>query len=148
MFSKDKDEVMATKLKKILYAEDEEDIRAIAQIALEDLGGFTVKYCANGQDALSAAQTFIPDLILLDVMMPFKDGPTTLQELRQLKDFSSIPAVFMTAKIQAQEIEEYKKWALWMSSPSRLILWNLQTSLIKYGSNIMEKYIIDYRSFF
>lgn len=109
MFSKDKDEVMATKLKKILYAEDEEDIRAIAQIALEDLGGFTVKYCANGQDALSAAQTFIPDLILLDVMMPFKDGPTTLQELRQLKDFSSIPAVFMTAKIQAQEIEEYKK---------------------------------------
>ncbi len=109
MFRKDKDEVMATKLKKILYAEDEEDIRAIAQIALEDIGGFAVKYCANGQDALSAAQTFLPDLILLDVMMPFKDGPTTLQELRQLKDFSSIPAVFMTAKIQAQEIEEYKK---------------------------------------
>lgn len=103
-----KDEFMA-KLKKILYAEDEEDIRAIAQIALEDIGGFTVKYCTNGQEALSAAQTFIPDLILLDVMMPLKDGLSTLRELRQIQKFSSIPAVFMTAKIQAQEIEEYKK---------------------------------------
>ncbi|KTD41791.1 response regulator [Legionella parisiensis] len=100
---------MTTKLKKILYAEDEEDIRAIAQIALEDIGDYEVKYCSNGQDVLSAAQTFTPDLILLDVMMPFKDGPTTLQELRKLNSFSSIPAVFMTAKIQTQEIEEYKE---------------------------------------
>ncbi len=101
--------VMKTELKKILYAEDEEDIRAIAQIALEDIGGFEVKYCTNGEDALTAAQTFIPDLILLDVMMPIKDGPTTLHELRGLNEFSAIPAVFMTAKIQAQEIKEYKE---------------------------------------
>ncbi|CEK12141.1 response regulator [Legionella hackeliae] len=100
---------MTKKLKNILYAEDEEDIRLIAQIALEDIGGFSVKYCTNGEEVLSIAQTFIPDLILLDVMMPLKDGPTTLSELRQVKGFSSIPAIFMTAKIQANEIEEYKE---------------------------------------
>ena len=97
-----------TELKTILYAEDEADIRDIARIALEDIGGFTVRYCSNGQEALEAAKEFRPDLVLLDVMMPEMDGPTTLRALRKMDDFSSIPAIFMTAKIQANEIEEYK----------------------------------------
>lgn len=95
-------------LKTILYAEDEEDIRAIAQIALEDIGGFTVKYCLDGLKALELAKTFIPDLLLLDVMMPRMDGPTALKELRKIPDFSTIPVIFMTAKIQTNELEEYK----------------------------------------
>ncbi|MCE0722439.1 MULTISPECIES: response regulator [Legionella] len=95
-------------LKKILYAEDEADIRAIAQIALEDIGGFTVKYCSNGKKILEAAKEYIPDLLLLDVMMPEMDGPTTLRELRKNPDFIKIPVIFMTAKIQIKEIEEYK----------------------------------------
>jgi two-component system OmpR family response regulator len=99
---------MDKELKKILYAEDEEDIRSIARIALEDIGGFTIKYCANGEEALMTAQTFIPDLLLLDVMMPGMDGPTTLKELRKNPKLSHIPAIFMTAKIQAEEINEYK----------------------------------------
>ncbi|HBI21457.1 MAG TPA: hypothetical protein DDY37_02540 [Legionella sp.] len=100
---------MSTKaLKTILYAEDEEDIRAIAQIALEDIGGFTVRYCANGHEALDASHDFIPDLLLLDVMMPGIDGPTALRELRKQSQFSDIPAIFMTAKIQSNEIEDYK----------------------------------------
>ena len=100
---------MANKeLQKILYAEDEDDIRAIAQIALEDIGGFTVTYCSNGQKMVEAAQNFIPDLLLLDVMMPEMDGPTTLRELRKLPEFSDIPAIFMTAKIQSNEVADYK----------------------------------------
>ncbi|CAM2842858.1 two-component response regulator [Legionella steigerwaltii] len=95
-------------LKKILYAEDEEDIRAIAQIALEDIGGFSVRYCSNGKKILEAAKEYIPDLLLLDVMMPEMDGPTTLRELRKNPDFIKIPAIFMTAKIQSNEIEDYK----------------------------------------
>lgn len=95
-------------LKKILYAEDEEDIRSIAQIALEDIGGFTVEYCSNGGAVLEKAKMFMPDLLLFDVMMPKMDGPTTLRELRKLPQFLSIPAIFMTAKIQASEIDEYK----------------------------------------
>lgn len=96
------------KLRRILYAEDEDDIRAIAQIALEDIGGFTVRYCANGREVLATIKEFTPDLVLLDVMMPEMDGPTTLRELRKLHNMSEIPAVFMTAKIQTNEIEEYK----------------------------------------
>lgn len=96
------------KLRKILYAEDEDDIRAIAQIALEDIGGFEVRYCSNGRKTLEQAKDFIPDLLLLDVMMPEMDGPTTLKELRKRPDFTQIPAIFMTAKIQRDEVEEYK----------------------------------------
>ncbi|MCW8398542.1 response regulator [Legionella sp. PATHC038] len=95
-------------LKKILYAEDEEDIRAIAQIALEDIGGFTVRYCSNGKKILEEAIEYIPDLLLLDVMMPEMDGPTTLREIRKNPNFIKIPAIFMTAKIQNNEIEDYK----------------------------------------
>ncbi|MGL5743035.1 MAG: response regulator [Legionella sp.] len=95
-------------LKRILYAEDEDDIRAIAQIALEDIGGFEVKYCANGLKILEVAKEYTPDLLLLDVMMPEMDGPTTLRALRKIPDFGTIPAIFMTAKIQSNAIDEYK----------------------------------------
>lgn len=95
-------------LKKILYAEDEEDIRTIAKIALEDIGGFTVCYCSDGQQALAAAKNFSPDLLLLDVMMPVMDGPTALKELQKIEQFSVTPAIFMTAKIQTNELLEYK----------------------------------------
>lgn len=95
-------------LKTILYAEDEDDIRVIAQIALEDIGGFTVHYCPDGNVALETAKHITPDLLLLDVMMPEMDGPTTLTHLRKIKDYSAIPAIFMTAKIQANEIADYK----------------------------------------
>lgn len=95
-------------LNKIIYAEDEEDIRAIAQIALEDIGGYSVKYCANGFDVLEAVKIFTPDLFLLDVMMPLMDGPSALRELKKNPNWVNVPTIFMTAKIQPNEIEEYK----------------------------------------
>lgn len=99
---------MDRQLKNILYAEDEGDIRAIAQIALEDIGLFSVRYCVNGREALEAVKDYTPDLFLLDVMMPEMDGPTALSELRKIDECAGIPAIFMTAKIQANEIDEYK----------------------------------------
>lgn len=99
---------MLHELNKILYAEDEPDIRSIAQIALEDLGGFSVEYCNDGKDIIAIAMKFKPDLFLLDVMMPGKDGLAVLRELRQVPLFANTPAVFMTAKIQPNEIAEYK----------------------------------------
>lgn len=95
-------------LKKILYVEDEPDIQAIAQIALENVGGFELKICGSGQEAIQQAPGFEPDLILLDVMMPGMDGPTTLQELRKLDKLAKTPVMFMTAKVQPQEIEHFK----------------------------------------
>lgn len=92
----------------ILYAEDEEDIRLIAQIALEDIGGFSVTWCSDGAKVLIESERMIPDLILLDVMMPKLDGPSTLRELRKRPGYATIPAIFMTAKIQPAEVDEYK----------------------------------------
>ena len=95
-------------LQKILYVEDEPDIQAVAQIALEAVGGFTLKTCSSGQEALDSALEFGPDLILLDVMMPGMDGPTALKELKKMPELADVPAIFMTAKVQPQEVEFFK----------------------------------------
>jgi CheY-like chemotaxis protein len=97
-----------SKIEKILYVEDEKDIQMIAQIALQDIGGFTLEVCSSGDEAISKAQEFSPDLILLDVMMPGLDGPQTLQELRKIDATANTPVIFMTAKVQPQEIQYYK----------------------------------------
>ena len=95
-------------LERILFIEDDTDIQKIAKLALEALGGFSVLACNSGREALAAVAGFAPDLILLDVMMPGMDGPATLKALRQLPGVDVIPAVFMTARVQAHEIADYK----------------------------------------
>jgi two-component system OmpR family response regulator len=95
-------------LQRILYVEDEPDIQAVAKLALEMVGGFTVKICSSGEEALREAVIFAPDLILLDVMMPGMDGPTTLSALRALPELTAVPVLFMTAKVQPQELARYK----------------------------------------
>lgn len=95
-------------LHRIMYVEDELDIQAVATLALEALGGFTVKVCSSGQEALASIAEFAPDLVLLDVMMPGMDGPATLKILRAMPDTAKIPVIFMTAKVQPSEVQEYK----------------------------------------
>ena len=97
-----------SELKRILYVEDEPDIQAVAKMALEMVGGFTVRICSSGEEALGVAADFAPDLILLDVMMPGMDGPSTLKALRNLPSLAKIPVAFMTAKVQPQEVEQYR----------------------------------------
>ncbi len=97
------------KLKKILYVEDDSCIQLVAKLALEDVGGLQVMICSSGQEAIGAAADFAPDLLLLDVMMPGLDGPSTLQQLRQLSATAETPAIFMTAKVQPQEIAELQQ---------------------------------------
>lgn len=99
---------MAARLQKILYVEDEQDIRTIACLALEKVGKFTVMACGSGEQAIARAPRFAPDLFLLDVMMPGMDGPTTLARLRELPRGAGVPAIFMTAKVQPQEIDALK----------------------------------------
>ena len=100
--------MLASELQRILYVEDEPDIQAVAQIALESVGGFTLKVCQHGQQALAEAAAFKPDLLLLDVMMPDMDGPTTLAELHKQPELAHIPAIFMTAKVQPQEVAQLR----------------------------------------
>ena len=98
-----------TALQRILHVEDEPDIQEVARLTLESMGGFTVETCGSGQEALDKAPGFAPDLILLDVMMPGMDGPATLRELRKLPEIAETAIVFMTAKAQTHEIEEFKQ---------------------------------------
>ena len=100
---------MTEKLSRILYIEDEPDIQAVARLALEMVGGFTLEVCSSGAEALEKAAAFKPQLILSDVMMPGMDGPTTLKKLREIAETATIPAVFMTAKVQPTEVAQYKE---------------------------------------
>lgn len=100
---------MAEELTRILYVEDEPDIQTVAQLALEMVGGFTLETCSSGAEALGKIAAFNPQLILMDVMMPGMDGPTTLEKLRELPQFAHTPTIFMTAKVQSSEVAGYKK---------------------------------------
>ncbi len=93
---------------KILYVDDEPDIRTVVQFSLEDEDGIELKLCASGQEALELVQSYQPDLLLLDVMMPGMDGPTTLQRMRELPGMMTVPAVFITAKVRPSEVDEFK----------------------------------------
>lgn len=96
-------------MERILHVEDEEDIREVARVALEAIGGFTVESVESGRAALERVGPFAPQVILLDVMMPVMDGPMTLRELRNRPETANVPVIFMTAKVQAHEIEQYLK---------------------------------------
>src|SRR5487761_2017821 len=100
---------MGRDLKRILYVEDEGDIRTVTAMALEAVGGFTVITCSSGTEALAAAPDANADLVLLDVMMPGMDGVATLSALRGLPRTADTPVIFMTAKVQASEIQYYMR---------------------------------------
>lgn len=94
-------------LYRILAVEDEEDIVRILELSLGQIGKFDVTVCRSGQEALSAVPTFRPELLLLDFMMPGMDGLTLMGELRKLPETRDVPVIFLTAKSQPYEVEEY-----------------------------------------
>ena len=96
-------------LKKILFVEDDEDIIIITKMALEDIGGMTVKCCSSGKDALECVESFDPQLFLFDVMMPEMGGPELLKKMQKMPKFVNTPIIFLTAKSQTQEVDDYKK---------------------------------------
>lgn len=97
----------APALERILAVEDEEDIVRILELSLKQIGKFDVTVCRSGQEALKAAPAFRPELLLLDFMMPGMDGLTLMRELRKLPETSDVPVIFLTAKSQPYEVEEY-----------------------------------------
>ncbi|NVJ00314.1 response regulator [Myxococcus sp. AM009] len=96
-----------TTLRKVMLVDDEEDIRTIGNLSLGRVGGWTTVLAASGAEALEKARAEQPDLILLDVMMPGMDGPTTFGRLRAEEATANTPIIFMTAKIQKQEVARY-----------------------------------------
>jgi two-component system OmpR family response regulator len=90
---------------KILVVDDDPDIRRMAALALERLGGFRVVLAAGAEEALAHAAREAPDLVLLDVSMPGMDGPATLRALRELPPTARVPVVFFTAVASDGEAE-------------------------------------------
>jgi two-component system alkaline phosphatase synthesis response regulator PhoP len=93
------------KIKKILVAEDETDIRELVAFSLITIGGFNVVKAKNGAEAVKLAQKEIPDLILMDVRMPQMTGYEACAALKEIPETKDIPVVFLSAKGQEQEIQ-------------------------------------------
>ena len=89
--------------RKILIIDDEDDIREVAALSLESVAGWEVVAASSGAQGILRAAEIKPDAILLDVMMPGMDGPTTFRELRRNPATSSIPVLLLTAKVQATD---------------------------------------------
>jgi CheY-like chemotaxis protein len=92
---------------KVLIVDDDEDIRLVSEIAIRRIGKWDAVVAATGEEALDRARAEQPDVILLDVMMPSLNGPATLALLREEPATSSIPVIFLTAKVQKHEVERY-----------------------------------------
>lgn len=99
---------MSNPLMHVMCIDDEDDILQVAKLALEMVGGLKVSLCRGSKQAVEEAVRLKPDLILLDVMMPERDGPATLEVLRADTATASIPVVFMTAKVQPAEVAHYR----------------------------------------
>lgn len=95
-------------LREILYVDDEPDIREIVQMALGLVPAWSVSTVDSGLRALQSMHERRPDLVLLDVMMPNMDGPTTLQQMRSHPELQSIPVIFMTAKAMPREVARFR----------------------------------------
>lgn len=98
-----------TELKKILYAEDEVDVQTVVELTIQTMSDYQIKICNNGKELLDLVDEYNPDLILLDVMMPEMDGPTTFKNLQENPKTKNIPIIFMTAKAQVHEVEKFKE---------------------------------------
>jgi two-component system OmpR family response regulator len=91
----------------VLYVDDDPDICEVVQAALGLIAGLTVHIANSGERAIDLAFELRPDLILMDVMMPGMDGPTTLKRLRASPLISDIPVIFLTAKVLPTEVAHF-----------------------------------------
>ena len=93
--------------RRVLIIDDEDDIREIAALSLETVAGWEVLLASSGAAGIAKARHELPEAILLDVMMPGMDGPTTFRELRSLPETAHIPVILLTAKVQAADQKRF-----------------------------------------
>jgi CheY-like chemotaxis protein len=95
--------------RKVLVIDDESDIREVARLSMELTEGWAVLSANGGASGMTLALSMAPDAILLDVMMPDMDGPSTLRALQEQSGTKSIPVIFLTAKVQAADREKFMR---------------------------------------
>jgi CheY-like chemotaxis protein len=94
--------------RRILFVDDEFDVRRVVQTCLEKIAHWTVIVAESGEDGLHKARTENPDAIVLDVMMPGMDGYQFLNALLIQPETRSIPVVLLTAKADSLEVKQYE----------------------------------------
>jgi CheY-like chemotaxis protein len=87
-------------MRSILIIDDEDDIREVAALSLEATAGWNILTASSGAAGIEIAATEQPDAILMDVMMPGVDGPTTFGHMQLNPAVAHIPVLLLTAKVQ------------------------------------------------
>ena len=90
--------------KKIFVVDDEIDLCRHIKLNLEATGEFEVLTESNGLKAAYAAQHFLPDLIVLDIMMPYIGGEDVLLKIQEIPELANIPVIFLTAIVNPEEL--------------------------------------------
>ncbi|MEH2053202.1 response regulator [Nostoc sp.] len=98
--------------KQILVVDNEQYIQEVTKICLETVAGWKVEIASSGQEGIIKAQTYQPDAILLDVMMPEMDGIMTFENLQANPLTKGIPVILLTAKIQASDRRRYAQMGI------------------------------------
>lgn len=93
--------------KRLLVIDNEQYIQEVTQICLRTTAGWQVSTASSGREGLVKAEVEQPDAILLDVMMPDMDGPSTFQKLQENPATQKIPVILLTAKVQASDLRRY-----------------------------------------
>ena len=93
------------KLQRILCADDEPDMRMLIRLCLENIGNYEVLVCNSGKELLERVDSWSPDLIILDAVMPLLSGPDTFRQLRLRENAKDIPVIFMTGRAMDAEHE-------------------------------------------
>lgn len=106
---------------RLLYVDDDPCLLELARVVLSREGFFEVMLASSGPEAVAAAMRSLPDIALLDVMMPGLDGPATLVALRAHGELAGLPMVFLTARVIDDEVRYLRQLGPPMSSPSRSI---------------------------
>jgi two-component system, OmpR family, response regulator len=91
----------------VLYVDDDPDIRSVVRATLRLVPGLNMQTADSGERAIDLAYEFRPDLVLMDVMMPGLDGPSTFKRMRESVLLANIPVIFMTAKVLPAEISQF-----------------------------------------
>lgn len=98
--------------RRVLVVDDDEAVREVLRTGLEVLAGWKVAVASGGAEAVALCRSDPPDAILLDVMMPTMDGPTTFAQLQEDARTRSIPVILLTAKVQPAERRRYEDLAV------------------------------------
>jgi len=93
--------------RRVLFVDDDPDMRELVRLTLEELAGMQVRTCASGEEALVEVARDPPDLLLLDVMMPGLDGVEVRRRLLRDPRTAGVPVVLLTARLGPADLELY-----------------------------------------